>query len=161
MARARLGQSAYRGDAGASVNILKMCVGVDEVAQLVRLQASRLEATARAGEVAELLHLTRHVPRRAAEITAGGSLYWVIKGFVRVRQRILRIDPLEPPVRFKRCAFVLSPRLVRTELQARRPHQGWRYLEGRDAPADLARPPAGAENLPAELASELRALGLL
>ena len=145
----------------AHVNLRKMCVGIDHVDQLVEAQARRVAARHRAGEPAELRHMTRHAPRRAKAVLAGGSIYWVIKGFVRVRQTIVRIDILDQPIRGKRCALVLDPELLRTELQARRPHQGWRYLEAKDAPADLARRHAGTEDFPPELASELRALGLL
>lgn len=138
-----------------ALHILKLCVGVDTVEQLETSQARRL----REG-VVELRHLTRHVPRRADEIVEGGSLYWIIKGFVQVRQRIVRIDRLEAPIDQKQCAFVFAPELVRTELQARRPHQGWRYLETADAPPDL--PEAGERgDLPPELMAELRNLGLL
>ena len=91
----------------------------------------------------------------------GGSLYWVVKGFVRARQKLLRIDQLDPPVDGKRCAFVLHPKLVRTELQQRRPHQGWRYLKPQDAPRDLKPGEKGDAALPPELAAELKALGLL
>ena len=152
-------RSQTNGAAG-HVNLLKMCVGIDDVPQLARAQARRLEERRVRGEPAELRHLTRHIPKRTEEIVAGGSLYWIIKGFVRVRQPIIRIDLLDPPVGTKRCALVLGPELIRTELQARRPHQGWRYLQIKDSPADLP-PPRGGEELPAEFAAELRALGLL
>ncbi|MDP6709168.1 MAG: DUF1489 domain-containing protein [Alphaproteobacteria bacterium] len=145
----------------APVNILKMSVGIDSVDELAAVQRRRLAEAAADGGPAELRSMTRHAPRRAKAVVAGGSIYWVIKGFVRARQRILRIDLLDEPIRGKRCAFILDPELVRTELQARRPHQGWRYLEAKDAPADLARAAAGIDDFPPELASELRALGLI
>lgn len=143
------------------LNLLKLCVGIDDVPHLARVQAERRKQRKARGEPAESRHLTRQVPRRAEEIVAGGSIYWIIKGFVRVRQRIVRIDLLDPPVETKRCALVLAPQLIRTELQARRPHQGWRYLEIRDAPADLTTGRDGGEDLPPEFAAELRSLGLL
>lgn len=144
-----------------SLHLLKLCVGVDTVDELKRFQAERLRQLRARGEPAELRHLTFQVPRRAEEVLDGGSLYWVVKGFIRVRQRIVRIDELETPVNGKRCALVFSPELVRTELQARRPHQGWRYLQPKDAPADLG--PFGEADaaLPPEMAAELRSLGLL
>ncbi len=145
----------------APIHILKMAVGIDSVEQLAARQRHRAAERGRAGEPEEVRNITRHAPRRAEAVLAGGSIYWVIRGFVRIRQRILRIDHLEQPLGGKRCALILDSALVRTELQARRPHQGWRYLEPRDAPADLGRAPAGAEDFPPELASELRALGLL
>jgi hypothetical protein len=143
------------------VNILKLCVGVDEVSELVAWQRRRLDERRRAKQPLELYHRTRQVPKRADEVVAGGSLYWIIKGFVRVRQRIIRIDLLDPPIDTKRCAFILEPELVRTELQARRPHQGWRYLDPKDAPGDLPGGMEPADDLPAELVAELRGLGLI
>lgn len=143
------------------VNLLKMCVGIDTVPELVEAQSRRLAERRRLKQPAELYHRTRQVPKRAEEVVAGGSLYWVIKGLVRVRQRIVRIDILDPPVNTKRCALVLAPELVRTELLARRPFQGWRYLEVKDAPADLPEGADAGDELPPKLADELRELGLL
>ena len=138
-----------------TLHILKLSVGVETVEQIEALQRERRK---RHGEV---FHRTFQVPTKLDELLDGGSMYWVIKGFVRARQRLLRIDQLAPPVDGKRCAFVLEPELVRTELQARRPHQGWRYLRPQDAPRDLRPGETGDAALPPELAAELRALGLL
>ena len=146
-----------------TVHLLKLCVGIDSVDQLEASQQRRLAAAAAAGRPAELLHRTRHRPRRDAEVLAGGSLYWIIKGFVRCRQPIIRLDVLEDGDEGKRCGIVMAPELIRTTLQARRPHQGWRYLEPRDAPADLARQGGLAEEdePPPEMAAALRELGLI
>ncbi|HZD25821.1 MAG TPA: DUF1489 domain-containing protein [Alphaproteobacteria bacterium] len=145
------------------LHLLKLCVGIDSVEQLQQVQASRRENRAAAGEPPENVHRTRHFPRRAEEVLAGGSLYWIIKGFVRARQRILRFDELGDSEGLKRCGIVLDPAVVPTVLQARRPHQGWRYLEERDAPPDLPRQAGLAEEdeLPPEMAAKLRDLGLL
>lgn len=146
-----------------TVHILKLCVGVDRLEQLQMYQSQRLAARRKAKEAEELYHMTRHVPRRAEEVTAGGSLYWVIKGHIQVRQPIIRIDILDPPVDMKRCAFVLGPVLVETEWQARRPHQGWRYLRPEDAPADrpVQRHPEEGTAPPPEMLAELKSLGLV
>ena len=79
---------------------------------------------------------------------------------MRVRQRIVAIERVGNAEGETRCGLVLDPALVRTELQPRRPHQGWRYLEPEDAPPDL---PAGvvAEDMPEAMVTELRQLGLL
>ncbi|MBI4182836.1 MAG: DUF1489 domain-containing protein [Proteobacteria bacterium] len=143
------------------LHILKMCVGVDSVEDLAERQARRLADARRAGRKAELRHLTRSVPRRAEQIVGTGSIYWIIKGFVRCRQGIVRIDRIDDPESTKRCAFVLHRRLVRTFPQPRKPHQGWRYLEAEDAPPDLDSGVAGASELPPDMAAELRALGLI
>ncbi len=127
---------------------------------LRRAQAMRLERLRAAGDAPLLRHYTRHRPRRADEILDNGSLYWVIKGSVRVRQRIAAIEDASGGRTGKRCAFVLDPGLVLTEWQPRRPHQGWRYLDPGHAPADAVGA-AGAGDLPLALANELRVLGLI
>ena len=144
-----------------TLHLLKMCVGIDEVGHLAEVQASRLARLSQRGEAPRLRHLTRYGPLKARKVVAGGSIYWIIRGFVRVRQRILAIDRLRPPEGGKHCALVLDPKLVKTEPQPRRPHQGWRYLDPAQAPPDLPQTASGAGELPPELAAELRGLGLL
>jgi hypothetical protein len=145
------------------VHILKLCVGVDSVEQLMDFQARRRREYARAGAAPENIHRTRNFPRRHEEVLEGGSLYWIIRGYIRVRQPIVRFDVLENDHEGKRCGIVLAPDLIRTTLQARRPHQGWRYLEDRDAPADLTVVSGLEEEQapPPEMAAELRSLGLI
>jgi hypothetical protein len=146
-----------------ALHLLKMCVGVESVAQLRALQARRLERLRAAGEAAELRHWTRNVPRRGAEIEGQGSLYWIIKGFVRVRQGIVALERVDDEAALKRCAIVLDPALVETVPRRCRPMQGWRYLEAADAPADGPGGRAADElaGMPPEMVAELRALGLL
>ena len=143
------------------VHLIKLAVGIESIDHLADRQAGRIAERRALGEPAELLHFTRHPPRRTAELLDGGSIYWVVKGFVRVRQAILRVDVLETPVRGKRCALILDPNHVRTQLQARRPHQGWRYLPASDAPPDLSEIALEGDGPPPEMAAELRALGLI
>jgi hypothetical protein len=145
------------------VNLLKMCVGIDSVVQLRRAQARRLEAMAARGEDPVLRHWTRNTPRRADELTDGGSLYWIIKGAIRVRQRITAIEQAKNTGANKKCALVLAPELVETLPVPARPMQGWRYLEGPSAPADLSTLPAidGLEEMPEPMVQELRDLGLI
>jgi hypothetical protein len=99
---------------------------------------------------------TRQTPKRAEELTEGGSLYWVIKGVVMVRQVITDIETLTEGGR-NYCHISLDRSLILTCPQARRPFQGWRYLEVKDAPADLSG--AGDQAMPAGLAEQLRDLG--
>jgi hypothetical protein len=137
-----------------TVHLLKLCVGVDDVDQLRRSQEIR---TAR-GE--RLVHVTRNRPRRDGEVLDGGSLYWVIKRIVAVRQQIIGLEEVHGEDGVKRCAIILHPDLVLTMPQPRRPHQGWRYLEEDVAPGDA--PKGGpAADMPTEMAAELRSLGLL
>ena len=138
------------------LHILKMCVGCDSIEDLREWQQNRLLR----GE--GLFHRTRNMPKRAEEILAGGSLYWIIKGEVRVRQRITGLGPGVDGEGTRFCLIRLHPELVETVRQARRPMQGWRYLDGTDAPGD--RDPAHrdeTDEMPQDMQKELRALGLL
>lgn len=141
-----------------TAHLLKLCVGIKTVDQLVRSQAARQAR----GDA--LQHFTRNFPRRADEILDGGSLYWVIDGFVRVRQRIVSLVRDTDAEGRSFCIIGFDPLLVRTELQPRRPHQGWRYLSVSDAPPDAADQagdgPADGQPSPALLA-ELKELGLI
>ena len=126
--------------------MIKLCVGVSEV--------ETLEANAARSDW-RIVH-TRMTPKRAAEIEDGGSLYWVMKGSVTCRQRILEITTIGEG-KASRCEITLEPRVIRTAPMARRPFQGWRYFEPKDAPPDLS--VAEATDLPDDLARELRELG--
>jgi hypothetical protein len=100
-------------------------------------------------------------PKQVDAITSGGSLYWVIKGNVQCRQRILEIRPFTDSEGIGRCHIVLEPKLVRTEWQPRRAFQGWRYLKPSEAPRDLKAGGSGWQALPQNLRQELANLGLL
>jgi hypothetical protein len=100
---------------------------------------------------------TRAWPKRREEILAGGSLYWVIKGVISVRQRIVAIDDVTDH-HGHRCGLYLDRKLVRTVPQPRRAFQGWRYLDPQDAPLDLADLKGGA-GLPDDLRRKLAELG--
>jgi hypothetical protein len=136
------------------LHLVKLCVGVSEPEELAVFQAER---RARHGEV---FHITRMVPRRMAELRDGGSLYWVIRGQVRLRQLLRDIRPFIDEAGVARCRLVLDSELVMTEVVPRRPFQGWRYLAADDAPRDLA-PGAESEAIPAALRAELATLGLI
>ncbi len=106
-------------------------------------------------------HVTRMWPKREAELLDGGSIYWVIKGFIQARQTILRLDEVIGQDGIRRCAIVLTPELIRTTSAQKRPFQGWRYLKAEDAPLDLPKGRATEEPLPEELERSLADLGLL
>ncbi|MEM9854464.1 MAG: DUF1489 domain-containing protein [Pseudomonadota bacterium] len=137
------------------INLVKLGVGADTIADLEAWQAQRL----RRGE--DLTHVTRMWPKRADELTAGGSLYWVIKGSVLCRQRILRLDEAMGHDGIRRCAIVLDHDIIRTAPAPRRPFQGWRYLTQADAPPDLSAKAQREEPLPAELERALSEMGLV
>jgi hypothetical protein len=61
------------------VNLIKLAVGVRDIAHLAAIQKQRAAANP------PLRHQTRSTPKRAAELTAGGSIYWVIAGLLQAR----------------------------------------------------------------------------
>ena len=135
------------------LHLIKLCVGCDSPEELEAWRAVR-----RARGETPKVH-TRQTPKRAEELLAGGSLYWVFKGVVRARQTILAVDTLEA-AGGNRCEITLDDALVRVAPHPRRAFQGWRYLTGDDAPVDVGDGQGGA-NAPPELARQLRELGLL
>ncbi|MDC0913720.1 DUF1489 domain-containing protein, partial [Paracoccaceae bacterium] len=105
-------------------------------------------------------HVTRMWPKRETDLLKGGSIYWVIKGQLQCRQKILRLDEIYREDGIRRCAIVLDPEIIRTHLTQKRPFQGWRYLKPEQAPADLPRNRQDEEDLPVELAGALADIGV-
>jgi len=141
--------------------MIKLSVGVEDVGHLSRLQDQRMADAERRGGAPELKHVTRNTPKRAQKILDGGSIYWVIKGFIKARQPIIEIKPVERDDDRPACALVLMPGLIRTELRSFRPFQGWRYLAVEDAPPDVGPFIEGQDEVPDDMAAELKGLGLL
>jgi len=138
------------------VHILKLCVGADSVEDLLTWQESQRGRWPKGCAV----HVTRMWPKRADEVLAGGSLYWVIKGVILARQRIVGLEQVTGGDGISRCALVLDAEVTRTEAAPRRPFQGWRYLDPKDAPPDLLRGRAHEEALPPGLAEAMAEFGL-
>ena len=140
-----------------ALNLIKLSVGTKSVEDLKAWQA---DPRAKAPD-GHPCHVTRMWPRREAELLEGGSVYWVIQQLVQCRQRILRLDEVTGGDGIRRCAIVLDPTLIRTTTVSRRPFQGWRYLPGNDAPADLGPARSGDDSLPPELSAALADIGVL
>jgi hypothetical protein len=139
------------------LHMIKLAVGVRDAAHLAEIQQARLRANP------PLRHQTRNTPKRAEEVTAGGSMYWVVAGVVLVRQRIIAVIRDEWDDGSACAGLVLHPELVRVAARAMKPFQGWRYLKPADAPADLdaAGHASGIEMLPDPLRAALAELALL
>lgn len=136
------------------LHLLKLAVGVSDLDDLGRIQKQRRQERGRYG------FFTRNMPKRIEELLDGGSIYWVIKGHIRVRQRLKRFHAMADEegrsyviVEFERKPIEVSPRPFR-------PFQGWRYLAHKDAPPDRINRMLG-DDPPPEMAAELRRLGLL
>lgn len=135
------------------VNLVKLSVGSESVEDHADWQAAHFGGR-------NPVHVTRMWPKREAELLGGGSLYWVIKGLVLCRQRIVGLEERRGADGILRCALVLDPEIVRTEAQPKRAFQGWRYLDPKDAPQDLRKGRQSEEPLPQTLVSALAEIGL-
>ena len=142
------------------LHLLKLCVGVDTIAELQANVAARRAACQDGDAAAEQVHTTRMTPKRADEIVGGGSLYWVIRGQVAARQPVRAIRPFVAADGIGRCHLVLEPTVVAVLSRPCRPFQGWRYLLDDAKPLDLAAAP-GAEAMPEALRHALRELCLI
>jgi hypothetical protein len=140
------------------LHLLKMAVGIADLDDLRRVRAARV------AQLGGSFVVTRNHPRRTAELLRGGSLYWVIRGQIRARQRLVDFRSERDEKGRAYCLIEVAPALIVTLWRPWRPFQGWRYLPPGDAPpdamGDAETVPAGGP-MPARMAAELRALGLL
>ena len=145
-----------------ALHIIKLAVGIDSVAHLRDRQRQRLAEQSGNGHKPRLRILTRNMPRRGDEIVdQGGSLYWVVKGHILVRQAITGIETVTSGEGKRRCAIYLDPKLIGVRSRRSRPFQGWRYLEADRAPVDSLADLDDENEAPPEMAAELRDMGLI
>jgi len=142
------------------LHLVKMAVGIESLHHLRSVQQKRLQANLGAGLGPLVQFVTRNRPTRSTEVLSGGSMYWIIKGSIRARQKILGLDPVIDSEGRKACAIRFDPELIETEALPYKPIQGWRYLPAEEAPLDRASD-ADSSDMPAAMRAELRALGLL
>lgn len=143
------------------LHLIKLCVGCDSIQDLQDWIEENRALHRRLKRSYEQTHTTRMVPKRADEIVLGGSLYWVIRGQVACRQKLLEIRPFTDQDGVGRCHLVLDQNISPVEPRPYRPFQGWRYLEAKDAPRDLAHGAGDLGQMPESLRRELADLGLL
>ena len=145
-----------------TTHLVKLCVGCDSIEDLASWQTERLKQMKAAKEKPELFHRTFQMPKRREELLSGGSMYWVIKGVIQVRQRLLDLREGNRPDGTPCTLLILDRKLVHVRPVPRRAFQGWRYLSAEGAPADLASGRGGdLDAMPAKLRRELAELGLL
>lgn len=145
-----------------TLHIIKLCVGCVSIEDLRDWQEEKLAQARKAKRTARLWHRTRMFPKRGSEIIGQGSLYWVIKAAVQVRQPIVGLEAVTGEDGIARCDIILAPELIPVRPVPRRAFQGWRYLPADDAPADLAGGVAGdLSRMPEAMRAELLSLGLI
>jgi hypothetical protein len=143
------------------LHIIKLCVGVDSIEHLALLDREDLKRRKRERKSPELIFQTRQMPKRAGEIIPGGSVYWVIKGVVQVRQPLVALRPSKTVEGHSACDMVFADKLIAVRPVPRRAFQGWRYLEAADAPPDLGGDATAISRIPESMRRELMALGLI
>ena len=139
----------------ANLHLLKLCVGAEGPEDLKQWQDTRAD---RWGGV---VHVTRMWPRRESELLAGGSLYWVMKGSIACRQKIMSLEEVRGEDGVRRCAIVMERPIIRTAPSPRRAFQGWRYLAAEDAPRDTGVLGEEADELPEEMRRALAEIGVV
>jgi hypothetical protein len=144
------------------LHLIKLCVGCDSVKDLKDWVAERMKAAKKKGQPAHHVHVTRMTPKRVEEILAGGSLYWVIRGEIAAREKLIGIEPFRDKDGIGRCRLVMQPKIIPVSPRPMRPFQGWRYFDMNSAPPDLTKSAAsGVAAMPEPMRRELRDLGLL
>ena len=143
-----------------ALHLVKLCVGCNSISDLEDWIEENRAQHRRLARDYEQTHTTRMVPKRLRELT-DGSLYWVIKGQISCRQRLLAVRPFTDPAGISRCHLVLEPVVTVVQPRPCRPFQGWRYLDAKDAPGDLGYASGDLAQMPEALRRELAELGLL
>ena len=143
------------------LHLLKLSVGCDSVTELKGWIAERMKTAKKKGLPQRHVHVTRMTPKRVDDLLAGGSLYWVIKGEIAAREKIIALEPFRDKDGIGRCRLVMQPKVIAVSPRPMRPFQGWRYFDQNDVPPDLGSAGAGVAALPEPLRRELRDLGLL
>jgi hypothetical protein len=143
------------------LHLIKLAVGCESIKELKGWVAERMQTAKKKSLPLHHIHITRMTPKRIDEILAGGSLYWVIRGEIAAREKIMAIEPFRDRDGIGRCRLVMQPKVIAVLPRPMRPFQGWRYFAPSDAPQDLKSAGAGVAAMPEPLRRELRDLGLL
>ena len=142
-----------------TLHLIKLSVGSVSVASMRESIERRVFNDPVLGPIVE--HHTRNMPKQREALLNGGSIYWIVKGHIIARNKILdlRSDVGESGRKF--CRICLDPTLVAVLPTKRRGFQGWRYFKDGDQPPDIETLGENAESIPVEMARALRDLGLL
>src|SRR3954464_1232657 len=143
------------------LHLIKLAVGCESVKELKGWVTERVRKARQSGLPPRHIHITRMTPKRVEELLAGGSLYWVIRGEIAAREKIIAIEPFRDRDGIGRCRLVMQPKVIAVSPRPMRPFQGWRYFTGDAAPPDLGRAARSIAAMPEPLRRELRDLGLL
>ena len=144
------------------LHLIKLSVGAESVKDLKGWIADRIKVAKSKGQPAHHIHITRMTPKRVEELLAGGSIYWVIRGEIAAREKLIELETFSDKDGIGRCRLVMQPKLISVSPRPMRAFQGWRYFEADAAPPDLTKSAASSvAAMPEPMRRELRDLGLL
>jgi hypothetical protein len=141
-----------------ALHLVKLAVGAASIEEIEEFQEQRRKERRQKRGGPHRVY-TRHGPKRQEELLDGGSLYWVVKGYIRARQKLVGFDQAVDDEGRGYSLLLVECKLVPTAVQPMQAFQGWRYLDPKRAPPDIRK--GDSADLPAEMAEELRRLGLL
>ena len=142
-----------------TVHLQKLSVGTESIETLTEWQLSIVARKVKAGKPPYHEHVTRMFPKQRDALLDGGSIYWVIKGLIQCRNKIVGLEEVRRQDGLKACAILMEPGPIPVVPTPKRPFQGWRYLQIDAAPADL-KDAKGGINLPEDLRTKLVELGV-
>jgi len=142
-----------------TLHLVKLCVGCTSIDDLRHWIAEKRARSLENGHPYEQYHITRMAPKRDQDLLNGGSLYWVIKGRIACRQKLVSISSFKDDDGVSRCRLRLEPIVTPVASRPMKPFQGWRYLDASLAPPDITNDMT--EDIPEALRQELSDLGLL
>ena len=144
------------------LHLIKLSVGADSVKDLKGWIADRIKVAKSKGQPAHHIHITRMTPKRVEQLLSGGSLYWVIRGEIAAREKLIAIEPFRDRDGIGRCRLVMQPKVIAVSPRPMRAFQGWRYFTEDAVPPDLGKAAAASvAAMPEPMRRELRDLGLL
>ncbi len=142
----------------ASLHLLRTAVQIPDMHRLHEVQKNHQIAT---NEGVTVVATTRRMPQRWEQLLDGGSIYWIIKHRIACRQEIRDIQQKDDKAGGSYCQFLLNPQIIKVHPRPKRAFQGWRYLEGWDAPKDIGPFNPDEDGMPEEMEKKLRDLGVL
>ncbi len=136
------------------IHIQKLCVGVESVEDL------RQRMQVRASQGTDMVcAYTTYKPKQADALIQHGSLYWIIKGKMSARQKVIGFGEWIDDFGRVRTKILLDKTVIPTVPYACRPFQGWRYLKPNDTPEDLQH--TNPNGIPSDMVYLFRDLGIL
>ena len=142
------------------IHLIKMAAGIGSLGELRQRQSDRLSKLGKSR--GKLYTYTRNMPKRVNELTEGGSIYWVIKRFIRARQKIISLEKKTNEEGRVFCAINLDRELIPVIPCRQKSFQGWRYYKDEETPGDIDHSGSiNFEDIPPDMIQDLRELCLI